>query len=98
VRDRDGNCCSSCGTSGESAKLSFHHLLPASLGGTDDMANLLTLCSTCHPRYEQGARTPTLPVEAAPVRKRIPQRGGAPRGAPFRGPDGRPWSRHWFDY
>jgi 5-methylcytosine-specific restriction endonuclease McrA len=98
VRQRDGNCCRSCGTSGEWAKLSVHHLLPASLGGTDDMDNLLTLCHRCHAAHERAARTLTFPIETPPARKRGPQPGNYPHGARFRGPDGRPWSRHWFDY
>jgi 5-methylcytosine-specific restriction endonuclease McrA len=40
VRARDGNACRNCGASGDWARLSVHHLLPAKLGGTDDMANL----------------------------------------------------------
>jgi hypothetical protein len=96
VRQRDGNCCRNCGARGEWAKLSVHHLLPASLGGTDDMANLLTLCSTCHPIYEKAART--FPVEGPPPPKRTAQDDKGSHGARFRGPDGRPWSRHWFDY
>ena len=76
VRDRDGNCCRSCGASGKWAKLSVHHLLPASLGGTDEMDNLITLCSTCHPRYEQAARTLTPPVDTRPARTPTQRRNG----------------------
>jgi HNH endonuclease len=78
-------------------RLSVHHWLPANLGGTDDMSNLVTLCSRCHPINEKAARTLTLPIEtpAAPKAKRKnPHR----HPAPYRGPNGPPWSRHWFDY
>jgi HNH endonuclease len=108
VRERDGNCCPGCGASGEWAKLSVHHLLPASLGGTDDMANLVTVCSDCHSRYEQAARTLTLPVETPPARARTAgeRRTGissfheryADHPAPFRSPEGLPWSRQWYEY
>jgi 5-methylcytosine-specific restriction endonuclease McrA len=95
VRQRDGNACRNCGASGDWARLSVHHLLPAKLGGTDDMDNLVTLCSTCHPVYEKAARTLTLPIEtpAAPTAKRK-----NPHGAPYRGPKGQPWSRQWYDW
>jgi HNH endonuclease len=69
VRQRDGNRCGHCGTTGEWARLSVHHLVPARLGGTDTvparlggtdtMDNLITLCHICHPQYERAARTPT---------------------------------------
>lgn len=108
VRRRDGNCCRSCGVSGETAKLSVHHLLPTSLGGTVDMANLLTLCSTCHPVYENAARTLTPPVDTPPARTRIAgdRRTGtsslhesyADHPAPFRSPEGLPWSRQWYEH
>lgn len=81
VRERDGNRCSDCGATSDSARLSVHHLVR---GGLDTMDNLVTLCSVCHPRAERIARNQTRrPVEG---------------GAPYRGPEGRPWSRHWFDY
>jgi 5-methylcytosine-specific restriction endonuclease McrA len=98
VRQRDGDACRNCGASGEWARLSVHHLLPAALGGTDDMANLVTLCSTCHPVYEKAARTLTLPVDVPSARKRTTRRRDNRHPAPFRGPDGQPWSRQWFDY
>jgi hypothetical protein len=101
VRARDGNACRNCGASGDWARLSVHHLLPAKLGGTDDMANLATLCSGCHAIYEQAARTLTLPIDTPDAHvngNRTPRRHNDRHGAPFRGPDGQPWSRHWFDY
>jgi 5-methylcytosine-specific restriction endonuclease McrA len=98
VRQRDGNRCRNCGASGDGVRLSVHHWLPANVGGTDDMSNLVTLCSTCHPIYEKAARTLTLPVDTPPARKRTPRRHNDRHGAPFRGPDGQPWSRQWFDY
>jgi hypothetical protein len=108
VRQRDGNCCRDCGASGEWAELSVHHLLPASRGGTDDMDNLVTLCSTCHPVYEKAARSLTPAVDTPAARKRTAgqRRTGtsslheryADHPAPFRSPEGLPWSRQWYEH
>jgi hypothetical protein len=70
------------------------------------MSNLLTLCHVCHPQYERAARRFTLPVDTAPAHKRTSPRHTKPtthdryasHPAPFRGPDGQPWSRQWYDY
>jgi hypothetical protein len=68
------------------------------------MANLATLCSGCHAIYERAAQTLTLPIDTPRARKRSraptasePRDATTPR-TPFRGPDGQPWSRQWFDY
>jgi hypothetical protein len=37
--------CAACGTS---SNLHYHHLVPKSLGGSDNETNLLTLCGKCH--------------------------------------------------
>jgi len=37
--------CVACGQSGN---LHQHHLVPRSIGGSDDETNLLTLCGSCH--------------------------------------------------
>lgn len=47
VHARDGYRCTSCGCDvGRDADV--HHLLPRSMGGTDELANLVTLCDGCH--------------------------------------------------
>lgn len=47
VHARDGYRCTSCGCQvGRDADV--HHLLPRSMGGTDELANLVTLCDGCH--------------------------------------------------
>ncbi|RUW85015.1 RecQ family ATP-dependent DNA helicase [Mesorhizobium sp. M1E.F.Ca.ET.063.01.1.1] len=48
VLQRDGYCCLSCGIKLKSADADVHHLLPRSMGGTDEMSNLVTLCDGCH--------------------------------------------------
>ncbi|NHC33969.1 HNH endonuclease [Scytonema millei] len=45
VLRRDNRICQVCGKehSGQ-----VHHILPRSQGGTNDLANLITLCGKCH--------------------------------------------------
>lgn len=51
VYDRDGRKCLHCGTS---EALSLDHIHPYSLGGSDEAANLQTLCRPCNSR--KGAK------------------------------------------
>jgi hypothetical protein len=44
------NHCVACGTSNN---LNQHHLVPRSLGGSDNENNLLTLCGLCHAKAHQ---------------------------------------------
>lgn len=48
VLERDKFHCLSCGIAVTSAEADVHHLLPRSMGGTDDLSNLVTLCDGCH--------------------------------------------------
>jgi ATP-dependent DNA helicase RecQ len=57
VLARDGSRCQDCGAVGSSGDLDVHHLVPRSSGGTDEPANLITLCDGCH-----GRRHPNLQV------------------------------------
>lgn len=58
VINRDG-CCQLCGTEDN---LSVDHIVPRSLGGTDNLDNLEVLCSSCNSRkggrFFDSARTP----------------------------------------
>ncbi len=45
ILERDGYKCVICGVS---EGLHVHHLIPRHLGGTDEPANLITLCAACH--------------------------------------------------
>ena len=47
VLQRDGFRCTSCGEL-LAADADIHHLLPRSMGGTDELSNLVTLCDGCH--------------------------------------------------
>lgn len=46
TRMRDGYKCQCCGK--KNCRLEVHHLLPRSRGGSDKLANLITLCTDCH--------------------------------------------------
>jgi 5-methylcytosine-specific restriction endonuclease McrA len=46
AKARDGHKCQCCGK--KNCRLEVHHLLPRSRGGSDKLANLLTLCTDCH--------------------------------------------------
>jgi hypothetical protein len=56
VYQRDGFACVQCGTDGTHAgnDLTVDHITPVSLGGTNDLWNLQTLCRRCNSR--KGAR------------------------------------------
>lgn len=45
---RDKYRCTECGIPCSSAEADVHHLLPRSLGGSDEPSNLVTLCDGCH--------------------------------------------------
>lgn len=51
IYQRDGHRCVTCGTDQD---LSIDHILPVSKGGTNDLANLQTMCRPCNSR--KGAR------------------------------------------
>jgi len=94
VRRRDGNVCVVCG---RRDWLSVHHVVPARLGGSDEMDNLVTVCVLHHRQADaQLRRTDAAKLTPEPFED-DPERGifwGPP------GLDGRPihWSRHWFDW
>lgn len=48
VLKRDSYRCVSCSTPVKSSEADIHHLLPRSMGGTDELSNLVTLCDGCH--------------------------------------------------
>jgi hypothetical protein len=48
VLKRDGYTCQQCKGKSKDKRLEVHHLIFRSQGGSDEEANLLTLCKTCH--------------------------------------------------
>lgn len=68
VLARDKHTCRECGQDSDRRTLDVHHLIPRSFGGTDDPANLVTLCDGCHAAYH-----PTLQVGLA---RRLIERWG----------------------
>ena len=96
VRRRDGNRCVVCG---RSDRLSVHHVVPARLGGSDKMSNLVTVCVLHHRQADARLQRVSVQnlVEAEHYRD-DPKRGifwgppSEPGGKPQR------WSRHWFDW
>lgn len=45
VLERDGHRCRACG---QKHGLDVHHVVMRSLGGSDDVTNLIALCRDCH--------------------------------------------------
>lgn len=60
VLARDVQRCTRCGERRPASELDVHHVIPRALGGTDDPANLTTLCDGCH-----AAKHPALQVSLA---------------------------------
>src|SRR5260370_35957886 len=54
VLTRDGYPCQHCQGKSRDRRLEVHHLVFRSQGGSDEEANLLTLCKTCHDRLHAG--------------------------------------------
>ncbi|RDL48402.1 ATP-dependent DNA helicase RecQ [Ensifer sp. M14] len=48
VLARDEYKCVSCAAKVKSRDADVHHLLPKSMGGSDELSNLVTLCDGCH--------------------------------------------------
>lgn len=48
VLARDSRTCRACGEACSGGESDVHHLIPRAAGGTDDPANLITLCDGCH--------------------------------------------------
>jgi 5-methylcytosine-specific restriction protein A len=51
---RDANVCRRCGLVVSGRDANVDHIIPLADGGTDDDANLETLCRSCHSRKTVG--------------------------------------------
>jgi len=54
VLDRDNYTCQNCYGKCKDSKLHVHHIVFRSDGGSNDEANLITLCETCHTALHAG--------------------------------------------
>src|SRR4051794_16550829 len=55
---RDKNMCQRCGVEGTTlSPLHVHHWVARRDGGSDALANLVSLCEVCHPLIERGKRS-----------------------------------------
>jgi hypothetical protein len=61
VLRRDGHACRYCGATAPESKMTIDHVVPESLGGSDDPTNLVTACSDCN-----GGKS-SIPADAALV-------------------------------
>lgn len=48
VMRRDGHACKYCGATAPDVKLTIDHVVPTTLGGSDDPSNLVTACAACN--------------------------------------------------
>lgn len=51
---RDGLACAYCGATIEDTKMTLDHIIPYSMGGSNDQTNLVTCCHKCN--SSRGAR------------------------------------------
>lgn len=62
-----GNVCGDCGE--KKKKLQIHHIVPQSMGGSDERENAVGLCPSCHKKWDELAREgviyPGVPIEQA---------------------------------
>ena len=59
VYSRDGYTCANCGSKGGTdgdTELHAHHIVPLSVGGTNTVSNLVTLCADCHAKLHPHMR------------------------------------------
>ena len=52
VWKKAGGLCAHCGKETAPSKQTIDHVIPQSIGGTDDMWNLMPLCKMCNGRRE----------------------------------------------
>lgn len=48
IHERDKNTCQECLNTLEQSRMQVHHIKPVSMGGNDDLENLILLCKECH--------------------------------------------------
>lgn len=63
VKERDGHKCACCGAT---TFLAVDHIVPASLGGSDDLENLQTLCRGCNTKKGKKDHCPCRDADYVP--------------------------------
>jgi hypothetical protein len=63
ILKRDGNKCRYCGATADESPLTIDHVVPVSLGGTDDPGNLVAACKDCN--AGKSSSNPDAPLVAA---------------------------------
>lgn len=67
VREEQQGACGDCG--GKPKKLQIHHIVPQSMGGSDERENAVGLCCSCHAKWDELAREgviyPGVPIKSA---------------------------------
>jgi 5-methylcytosine-specific restriction endonuclease McrA len=53
IRKEQNNCCDWCGK--KVKKLQIHHIIPQSMGGSDERSNAVGLCQECHSYWDKEA-------------------------------------------
>ena len=84
--NRDNHRCVACGTTCARGEADVHHLMPRDLGGSDDPANLVTLCDGCHaahhPNLQLSLSRRFVERWALRLAKWLDRRGELPDGTP----------------
>lgn len=71
ILERDNHRCAYCGASAPEAKLHVDHIIPASLGGTEDEDNLITACGDCNIGKHTRLSTHTLDTKTKDINELI---------------------------
>lgn len=45
--------CSNCKTAVNPSKIHFHRIIPLSMGGKDELSNVMMLCNKCHKKVDR---------------------------------------------
>ena len=86
VLNRDNHKCVACGVECGHGEADVHHLMPRNLGGSDELANLVTLCDGCHaahhPNLQLSLARRFVERWALRVAKWLDREGELPDGTP----------------
>jgi len=94
---RDGHVCRYCGAKPPQAVLVIDHVIPVSLGGSDDPSNLLTSCRDCN--AGKGSSAPDETLVADVDERTLEYAAAIRRSADIRNQERSKWMDFyvWFD-